>query len=381
MNDNGLPAECRDRLDRTLSEMEGKGIDVLLIYSRGKREMLRMDGNRYLTGYSGFGKDSILIIEKDEGPLLLVNPSEIVDIAREETVLGELIGTDDLVSGLVSVLGSRTYDDYRIGLVGQDVMPAGLFNDLSKAIPAAFLVDNDFLRRVGRTKSPWEIERIRRAQEMADIGFTQMLEKVKPGIREFELAAELEFALRLQGARDNFNLVASSGHNQAIRLPTDKKLEEGDIVIAEISPECDGYFAQLCRTILLGEPPEALLEKYGLLKRCFEDGLRAAKPGALAEDVAIAINRITSEAGYEVYSKPPYMRSRGHGLGQGSNFPGEFSEGNRTVLEEGMTFIIHPNQYIPETGYIMLGETCVISEKGARSFSSLEHKVFTVDDL
>jgi len=159
------------------------------------------------------------------------------------------------------------------------------------------------------------------------------------------------------------------------------KLENGDIILAEISPECDGYFAQLCRTIVLGEPSGLLLEKYDLLRRCFEEGLSVAKPGALAEDVAIAINRITSQAGYETFSKPPYMRSRGHGLGQGSSFPGEFKEGNKVVLEEGMTFIIHPNQYIPETGYIMLGESCEVSESGAKSFSSLEHKVFSVDNI
>jgi Xaa-Pro aminopeptidase len=310
-----------------------------------------------------------------------LNPGENTDIAKEETVLGKLMGADYLVSGLVSALGSRIRSSHPIGLVGQDVMPAGLFNDLRKAIPAGLLVDNDLLRKVARNKSPWERGCIRRAQAMADMGCNRMLEKVKPGIREFELAAELELTLRLEGARDNFNLLAASGHNQAIRLPTNKKLEAGDIVIAEISPECDGYFAQLCRTIVLGEPSEVLLEKYGLLKRCFEAGLQAAKPGALAEDVALAINRITFDAGYEVFSNPPYMRSRGHGLGQGSNFPGEFSEGNKTLLEEGMTFIIHPNQYLPETGYLMLGETCEISEDGARSFSSLERKLFVVDDL
>jgi Xaa-Pro aminopeptidase len=61
------------------------------------------------------------------------------------------------------------------------------------------------------------------------------------------------------------------------------------------------------------------------------------------------------------------MRVRGHGLGCGSSAPGSLEDGNRTKLEEGMTFIIHPNQYLPETGYLTLGDTVVMGNRKAES--------------
>lgn len=380
MGNDNLSVEYQGRLNRTFSEMEEKGLDLLLVYSRGKPEMLRMDGVRYLTGYSGPGKEALLILDRNASPIVLVNPPDVIEIAKDEVVLADLAGAEDLAPGLFSVLGINGTSNRRIGLAGQDVMSQRLFQTISEQVPV-LSIENDLLRRVGRTKTPWEIERIRRAQHIADTGFTQAIQQIRPGMREFELAAEIEFALRIQGAGDNFGLVASSHHNQAIRPPTARKLETGDIIIAEISPECDGYFAQLCRTVILGEPSRILLEKYELLKRGFEEGLHMAKPGTPAEDVAAAINAVMSEAGYAEFSKPPYMRSRGHGLGQGSNYPGELAEGNRVALEEGMTFIIHPNQYIPETGYLMLGETCVVSKTGAETLSSSEQKVFIMENV
>jgi Xaa-Pro aminopeptidase len=70
-------------------------------------------------------------------------------------------------------------------------------------------------------------------------------------------------------------------------------------------------------------------------------------------------------AGYGEYCRPPYMRVRGHGLGALSDLPGDISVDNKTVLEADMIFIIHPNQYIPETGYLMCGEPVRIGDASA----------------
>jgi Xaa-Pro aminopeptidase len=64
------------------------------------------------------------------------------------------------------------------------------------------------------------------------------------------------------------------------------------------------------------------------------------------------------------------MRVRGHGLGITSDRPGDIVERNERVLESGMVFVMHPNQYIPESGYLMCGETVVVSENGARALSA-----------
>ena len=119
--------------------------------------------------------------------------------------------------------------------------------------------------------------------------------------------------------------------------------------------------------------------EYAILKKAMRLGLDAAKTGAPASDVAAAINGMFVEAGYEKYCRPPFMRVRGHGLGCGSSAPGNLEDENKTKLEQGMTFIIHPNQYIPETGYMTLGDTVVITADKAEPMTKSSWDIYVKD--
>jgi Xaa-Pro aminopeptidase len=131
--------------------------------------------------------------------------------------------------------------------------------------------------------------------------------------------------------------------------------------------------------MVLGEPAPAVREKYTILKNAMGLGMEAAKTGAPASDIAAAINGAFVENGYEEYCRPPFMRVRGHGLGCGSSAPGSLEDGNKTSLEEGMTFIIHPNQYLPETGYLTLGDTVVMTKTKAESLMKSSWDIYVKD--
>ena len=100
------------------------------------------------------------------------------------------------------------------------------------------------------------------------------------------------------------------------------------------------------------------------------EGLAAGCAGATVADVTRAINGVIQKAGYGDYCRPPYMRVRGHGLGITSDRPGDIVDTNTRVLESGMVFVMHPNQYIPESGYLMCGEPVVVTDTGARALSA-----------
>jgi Xaa-Pro aminopeptidase len=178
------------------------------------------------------------------------------------------------------------------------------------------------------------------------------------------------------GAEDNFGLIAAGSHNVAIRPPTDRRLEEGDVIIGEITPCYRGYLAQLCRTYILGEPTDVQRTTYDMLLAALVDGKTAAKPGQPSAEIARAINGVIGAAGYEEYCKPPYMRTRGHGLGLGGVVPYDITDGASPKLECNMTMVIHPNQYVPETGYMMCGDTVVIEEHGPRALTKTPLKLY-----
>jgi Xaa-Pro aminopeptidase len=233
------------------------------------------------------------------------------------------------------------------------------------------------IETLAQEKSARELEIIYRAARIADIGFEALLDKVRPGMREYDIAAEMEYAMRLEGADDIFILLSSGPHNYEMHEPTDRRLKKGDILIGEITPVCEGQFMQLCRTVTLGEPAPIVFEKYRMLLHAFAESLAQIRPGAEASGISKAMNQVISDAGYAKYCYPPYMRARGHGFGIGSIAPGGVIDDNtKTTLDRLQAVVVHPNQYLPETGYLACGETVLVGIQGVQRLAATETKLY-----
>ena len=292
--------------------------------------------------------------------MLYLSPVWDIPRAQEESWVSDVRPFNEFWSRVPSASA-------KVGLIGREAMHVGLHDEIAKSLEQTPVNAKDIIENMARCKSDFELERLRRAAEIADAGVTALHDDARPGLKEFELAAIVEHRMRYLGAEDNFGMVVANHHNQALHPPTDRVVQPGDIIIGEITPCIGGLFVQICRTMVLGEPAPVVREKYAILKKAMGLGMDAAKTGAPASDVAAAINDTFIEYGYEQYCRPPFMRVRGHGLGCGSFAPGSLEDGNQTKLEEGMTFIIHPNQYLPETGYLTLGDTVVMTKTKAES--------------
>ncbi len=183
--------------------------------------------------------------------------------------------------------------------------------------------------------------------------------------------------MRAAGADDNFTLMSAGKHNYAMHQATDKRLEPGDILLGEITPVCEGQFIQLCRTIVLGKPSPVLIAKYNILLRALDASFATIKAGNPCSMIAKAMNKVIGDAGYAEYCQPPYMRTRGHGMGVGSNYPGgNIDEDNHNLLEVNHALVPHPNQYIPETGYLACGETVLVTPTGVERLARTETKLY-----
>ncbi len=167
-----------------------------------------------------------------------------------------------------------------------------------------------------------------RATWIAERGYERLLEYARPGIREFELAAELYCFMKKLGAEDNFLLMSASQHNLAVRAAGERVLDVGDIILSEITPCYRGQFVQICRTTVIGEPRPVIREKFAILQDAMREGLAAGRAGSTVADVTRAINGVIQNAGYGDYCRPPYMRVRGHGLGITSDRPGDIVDTN-----------------------------------------------------
>ena len=364
--------EFDKRISRVRQAMHDKGLQTLLVYDSGRHNFLRMNYVAYLTDFISVGPETMLIVPLEDAPKLYVSPAWDISRAQEESWVSDVHPFKEFWSCLPALSG-------KVGLIGREAMHVDLHDAVAKALKQNPVNAKDIIENMARCKSEFELDRLRRAAAIADAGVTALHDDARPGLKEFELAAIVEHRMRYLGAEDNFGMVVANHHNQALHPPTDRVVQKGDIIIGEITPCIGGLFVQICRTMVLGEPAPAVREKYAILKKGMRLGMDAAKTGAPASDVAAAINDTFIEYGYEQYCRPPFMRVRGHGLGCGSFAPGSLEDGNQTQLEEGMTFIIHPNQYLPETGYLTLGDTVVMTKTKAESLMKSSWDIYVKD--
>lgn len=352
--------------------MREKGLQTLLVYDNGRHNFLRMNYVAYLTDFIGVGPDALVVLPLEDAPVLYVSPVWDIPRAREESRVSQVRPFKEFWSRLPQAPG-------KVGVAGREAMSAALHDEIVKSLGQPPVNAKEIIENMARCKSEFELERLRRAASIADAGVGALHEEARIGLKEYELAAIVEYRMRSLGAEDNFGMVVANSHNQALHPPTDRITQPGDIIIGEITPCIGGLFVQICRTMVLGEPAPVVREKYAILKNAMGLGMQAAQTGAPASAVAAAINDTFIEYGYEQYCRPPFMRVRGHGLGCGSFAPGSLEDGNQTKLEEGMTFIIHPNQYLPETGYLTLGDTVAMTKTKAESLMKSSWEIYIKD--
>lgn len=357
----------KQRRDKVIAAMKEQGVELLLGFHDNGHFIEKPNPVMLLSHFKSIG-DTVALLGIDGDLHLITSPAWEAERVIER--VPGAVATDDLVGELGRALKARKVPGSRIAVAGLASMPAAFELAVRSLIadgePKGF--DAVVLRET-RRKTDEEIARARLAAVIAEKTHEYMLEIVKPGMREDDLAAELRWYTRSLGAEDNFFMMTSGPHSMAVQTPCGRVLEKGDLVIGELTPSYEGQMAQICRTISLGPASDAVRTRYALLVHAMKKGIAQAKPGNRMSQVCNAINAELEAEGYGQYCHPPHIKRRGHGLGFGSMMPGDVAPDNDIMLEEDMFFAIHPNQYLPETGYMMCGEPTLITATGAETLT------------
>lgn len=341
-----------------LEMMARHGVERLVCCGNG-HHMIDLDNPvAHLTGYRSVGP-ALVVMESNGDRHLIASPGAEADIVARLDV-SSAVATDDLVSTVRAKLSERK----SAGIVGLEQMPRRLAQGLEDAFNIAPLALDDDFAVATAAKTVDEIDAARTATAIAELGYKQLLEIVKPGMRECDLAIEVNLFMRSLGANDSFLMLNCGPRQDAVMPSSERPIEVGDLLLCELSPSVKGQFTQICRTVSIGAAPTVTHEKYPLLVAAMNDGIAHVKPGARLGDVCRAIDDNLSAQGYAKFSRPPFIRRRGHGLGCGSTAPGDVSVDNDTILTPGMLFMVHPNQFLPETGYMMCGEPVLVTDTG-----------------
>lgn len=350
--------------------MKERGWDLLLFYGHTWRK----DFFRYVINFNFAGPHIVAALSRD-GQLQLVVSDPWDGEAAAPLFDQPVVLSRDFAAGikqLVAQVGKSA-----VAIAGMEMMPAGFVASIcrpSGKAPVSATADIEDMRRV---KGADEIERLKKAAGLADRGYHYFAQTAAIGMAEYELVAHVEGFLKANGAEDNFMLIASGGTEvTGMRPPTDRKLQRGDFLITELTPQVDGYFAQICRTLVLGEPSPEQLQSFAIFSEAQKAAEDLIRPGVDVADVARVQNDVFRKFGYGEYTGSKYTRVRGHNLGLHPDETPYILEDVHYILKKDMVVIAHPNTYLPLGGYMVFGDSLLVTGDGCVCLNKTERKLF-----
>ena len=359
-----------DRKQRLVGAMAESGIDMLLVYGNAWQS----DYLRYTTDYSILEGQGLALVRSDGQVTLYLDSPLEVDRAQIECPAVEVVQAPDLIATVDKALDR--FRNQRIGAAPYRLLPRRL------AARAKDLQLNDqtaFLDRLLMRKMESEIAAMRRAARLADEGYAVFRNAARPGRADYELIAEIEAFFRANGVDHNFQIIGVGGPEvRGMAPPSGRKLKRGDMVTTELTPCVDGYYAQICRTLVVGEANADQKAAHALWRESMEAGIAVVRDGVTAADIARAENDVFRAHGMGEYTTSEYTRVRGHGLGLFVDTKPHILEDVTTRIDAGMTLIVHPNTYHPVVGYMVLGDSVVVTEDGCEVVTATPRNLFSV---
>jgi len=348
-----------ERHQQFLSLMDESGWDTLLLYGNSSRK----DFFRSLINFNFFGPHAVAALDRKGISIVVSHPwdQELLQDAVDANVSWHV----DFKHVVHRLASGKT------AIAGREFMEARFVDEATVSATAS-------IERLRRFKTHEEIEYIRQAARLADAAYRHFVETAEAGMAEYELVAEVEAFLKTNGAQDNFMLIASGGTEVfGMRPATERRFQTGDMITTELTPQVNGYYAQICRTMVLGEPSVNQRRAFAIFYEAQAAAQNFIRPGVNVKDVARVQNDVFRREGYGEYTGSRYTRVRGHNLGL---FPDEHPwvlEDVDCDVNEGMVLIAHPNTYLPLSGYMVFGDTLLVTETGCVSLHRTEKRLFS----
>jgi Xaa-Pro aminopeptidase len=361
---------AEQRRKRLIDAMGESGLDVLLVYGNAWQG----DYLRYATDFGILEGQALAIVRGDGHVTLYVDSVLEADRAALDCPGIEVVHAADLLGEVDAAL-----DRLRNRSMG--AAPARLIpHRIAKRAGELKLTDETgFIDRLLMKKLSGEIDAIRKASRLADEGYKVFMQAARPGRADYELIAEAEAFYRAHGVDDNFQIIGVGGVEvRGMAPPSGKTIKRGDMVTTELTPCVDGYYAQICRTLVVGEPSAEQKAGHALWRESMEAGIATVRDGVTAADIARAENDVFRKHGMGQYCTSEYTRVRGHGMGLFADSKPHLLEDVTTRIEAGMALIVHPNTYHPVVGYMVLGDGVAVTKDGCEVLIRTPRELFSV---
>lgn len=230
------------------------------------------------------------------------------------------------------------------------------------------------INEIRAIKDETELDKIQTAQIIAENAFLETLNYVKPGVKERELAARLEFFMKQYGAeKASFDLITITGKKTSLPhgVPGDDSVCVGDFVTFDFGAVYDGYCSDTTRTIAVGRATEEMITVYNIVLKAQLAALEAINPGAACKEVDSAARRIIEGAGYGEY----FGHSVGHGVGLEIHEAPVVSPKSESILKSGMIITDEPGIYLPDKFGVRIEDMVCVTDDGYDNYVNLSKEL------
>lgn len=352
-----LPMDVAGRLPRLRARMAEAGCEALLVTT--------LANVRYLTGFSGSA--ALLLVLPDElvlstdGRYQFQSAEQLAEAGVEARIeVGNVAAQQEAMSGAAGSVSRLGLEAANVTWARQRAFDSDWFT-AAELVPTEGLVEG--LRRV---KDDGEVARMAAAAGIADAALAVVKPMLAGGITEAALALALDTEMRRLGASGcSFDTIVASGPNGAKphARPSDRRIEEGELVVLDFGAVVDGYCSDMTRTVSLGPPRSPTLARMvEVVAESQQAGVEAVWAGRAAADVDKVCRDVIAEAGWG----DAFLHSTGHGVGLDIHEAPTVSAISQDTLAAGYVVTVEPGVYLPEHGGVRIEDTVVVTDGGCR---------------
>ncbi|GGG56703.1 M24 family metallopeptidase [Paenibacillus radicis (ex Gao et al. 2016)] len=352
------------RVERLRQSMAEQGLEAILIGSSHNRN--------YLSGFTG-SSGTVVITHQDS---FLLTDFRYMTQAPQQAAGFKVVEHGprvmDSVRELLAASGLREL------AFEQDQVSYGEYVAWSEQLdgvvlkPAAGLVEQ--LRMI---KDEDELRIMIEAAELADAAFSHVQKLLQPGVRESDIALELEMYMRSHGASStSFETIVASGERSALPhgVASDRLIGKDEFVTLDFGAYYKGYCSDLTRTVVVGEPTAKHREIYGIVLEAQLHALEHIRPGMTGKQADALARDVIAKYGYG----DQFGHSTGHGLGMEVHEQPRLSKLSDMILTPGMTVTVEPGIYLPGFGGVRIEDDIVITESGIKILTSSPKELLTL---
>ncbi len=318
---------------------------------------------KYLCGFSGSA--GFLLVE-ESGSVFFSDVR--YDTQAHEEVKGAkvVIARKSVIEGIGEFLSKRRKraNGWMVGIECEHFTVAEK-KRLTSSLPSGMSLKDapPVVERARMVKDADELDRIRAAVKLGARIFDRAVEVLRPGVKEVEVAAEMELAARRGGAEEmSFPTIIASGERSAFPhgRASDHAIAPGGFVVCDFGVILSGYCSDQTRTLWVGSVPKDARKAYDAVRDAQLAAIAAVKPGVKTGDVDAAARKLLQKAGFGRY----FTHSTGHGVGLEIHEAPRVADGQKEILQPGMVITIEPGVYFPGKWGIRIEDMVAVTASG-----------------